>query len=181
MHRGEKFKLLFKMLIILQAIVDGDPPDLPEHGYSVAAQNFVKGCLDKEPKRRPTYAMLLQHEWLKPLSKPTTITEEDEEEDESTPATESSDSFEVEEVKSNTSEKVESEMNKSLRLPDNVVDQEVAEWVLQAVEKRKLGKLGKATKPALHAAPLDAVVSPAHERGRLLHSDSTISVASAPE
>lgn len=182
---AKKVKFLFKILIILQAIVDGEPPDLPEQGFSVAARSFVKGCLDKEPKRRPTYAMLLQHEWLKPLSKPTTITEEDEEEDEeeSTPATESEDSFvgeiiEVTEITSESPEKTESEMSKSLRLSDNVVDVEVAEWVLQAIEKRKLGKLGNATKPALHAAPLDVVASPVHERSRF-HDDS--SVSSAPE
>ena len=55
-------------------------------------------------------------------------------------------------------------MSKSLKLPENVVDQEVAEWVLQAIEKRRLGKMAKAEKPALHAAPLDAVVSPMTER-----------------
>jgi len=30
----------------------------------------VRGCLNKIPKLRPTYAMLLQHGWLAPLCKP---------------------------------------------------------------------------------------------------------------
>nr|GFD54304.1 hypothetical protein [Tanacetum cinerariifolium] len=33
-------------------------------------------------------------------------------------------------------------------------------WVKDAIDKRKRGVLGKAPKPALHAAPLDAVSSP---------------------
>lgn len=166
--------LVFMILTNIQAIVDGEPPDLPGHGFSVAARNFVKGCLDKEPKRRPTYAMLLQHEWLRPLSKPMTITEEDEEEGSSTPVSESGNSSEGE----GKSELSDSEMSRSLKLPPNVIDQEVAEWVLQAIEKRKAGKLGKAAKPALHAAPLDAVASPANERVQLIQrpADSSVSV-----
>ena len=61
-----------------QAIVEGEPPALPE-GYSDTARDFVKGCLNKIPKLRPTYAMLLKHPWLQPFSKPETITEEAEE------------------------------------------------------------------------------------------------------
>ena len=41
------------------------------------------------------------------------------------------------------------------------VDKEVAEWVRAAMDRKAGGKMGKAAKPALHAAPLDAVpVSP---------------------
>jgi mitogen-activated protein kinase kinase len=121
----------------LQAIVEGDPPDLPSDGYSDAARNFVSGCLHKIPNLRPTYAKLLQHAWLAPLVKPTTIVEEDEDEEAMEAA---------EEVKSESA--------------TDVVDREVAEWVKQALEKRKLGKLGKNVKPALHAAPLNAVATP---------------------
>merc|ERR1711939_1254085 len=64
----------------LSAIVNGDPPDLPKDGYSDAARNFVHGCLNKIPKLRPTYAMLLQHVWLAPLAKPEAIMEEEEDE-----------------------------------------------------------------------------------------------------
>jgi len=101
--------------------------------------------------------MLLQHAWLAPLSKPTTITEEDEEIS-STPVSESGNSSDTE-AKSPTSEKSEGDMGNSLKLPDNVVDAEVSEWVLRALEKRRLGKLAKAEKPALHTAPLDAVAA----------------------
>jgi len=95
--------------------------------------------------------MLLQHEWLKLLSKPMTIAEEDEEDIGG-------------DITSETLDKSESDMNKDLKPSEIVVDQEVAEWVLQAIEKRKSGKLAKVVQPALHAAPLDAVVSPATER-----------------
>jgi len=121
--------------------------------------------------------MLLQHAWLVPLSKPTTITEEDEE-IASTPVSESGNSSDAE-AKSPTSEKSEGDMGKGLKLPDNVVDPDVAEWVLQALEKRRLGKLAKAEKPALHAAPLDAVANPTAERTLHLvqtQIDSAVSV-----
>lgn len=48
----------------LSAIVDGEPPRLPESGYSALAQDFVAKCLDKNPKKRPTYAALFEHPWL---------------------------------------------------------------------------------------------------------------------
>jgi mitogen-activated protein kinase kinase len=127
--------------------VDGDPPDLPEDGFSDAARNFVRGCLNKIPNLRPTYAMLLQHAWLAPLVKPATIAEEDEEE-------------------------AEAAANGDIDLPNPptptvassnevVYDKEVADWVKETLEKKKNGTLGKgAQKPALHAAPLDAIPSP---------------------
>jgi len=119
----------------LSAIVDGEPPDLPEEGFSPLARDFVRGCLNKIPKLRPTYAMLLQHGWLAPLSKPVTIPEADEEGGASTP-----------EIKSGTE------------------DKEVSEWVLKSLEKRKKGLVGESKKPALHTAPLDRV-SPAVSPG----------------
>ncbi|KAL8741638.1 MAG: hypothetical protein Q9184_008361, partial [Pyrenodesmia sp. 2 TL-2023] len=42
----------------------------------------------------------------------------------------------------------------------SVLDQEIADWVKRAMERRRNGTLGKKSKPALHAAPLDAVPSP---------------------
>lgn len=45
-----------------------------------------------------------------------------------------------------------------------IVDKEVADWVVEAIQKKKNGTMGKGRnveKPALHAAPLDAVPSPA--------------------
>jgi len=166
----------------IQAIVDGDPPDLPKQGFSGAARDFVRGCLNKIANLRPTYAMLLQHTWLAPLSKPTTITEEDEEAI-STPVSELGNWSDTEAI-SSVPEKCEGDINKSLKLPDDVVDREVSEWVLQALEKRRLGKLAKAEKPALHAAPLDAVSSPIAERAsyRLqLPTDSAVSDTPATE
>jgi len=75
--------------------------------------------------------MLLRHAWLALLLKPPTITEEDEE--------------------------------ASRNLSDNeatapgIVDKEIAEWVSAAMERKRNGTLGKKARPALHAAPLDAV------------------------
>jgi mitogen-activated protein kinase kinase len=115
---------------------------LPTDGYSEAARNFVHACLNKIPKLRPNYAALLKHPWLKPLVKPVTITEEDEEEEDTTPS-----SITV------PSEAVET----SPTVRSDAVDPEVAAWVVQAIEKRKQGKMAKSEKPALHAAPLDAV------------------------
>ncbi len=92
--------------------------------------------------------MLLQHAWLAPLVKPETIAEEDEEEDE-----EAASKIMADEVAG----------DKGLSEPtEMVVDKEVADWVKGAIEKRKKGHLKGAEKPALHAAPLDAVQSPSH-------------------
>lgn len=46
---------------------------------------------------------------------------------------------------------------------EGFVDREVGEWVMGALDRRKRGVMGKAAKPALHAAPLDAVGSPPAE------------------
>ncbi|KAI9067246.1 kinase-like protein [Trametes sanguinea] len=47
----------------LTAIVDGDPPELPEH-FSDISKDFVARCLHKIPERRATYAELLEHPFL---------------------------------------------------------------------------------------------------------------------
>jgi len=73
--------------------------------------------------------MLLQHGWLAPLSKPEAIVEEDENE-------------EGEGLTIETS---------------GTEDKEVADWVLEALEKKKNGLMGISQKPALHAAPLDSI------------------------
>ncbi|KAL5412660.1 hypothetical protein PMIN03_004132 [Paraphaeosphaeria minitans] len=130
----------------LSAIVDGDPPDLPDEGYSETARDFVHGCLNKIPKMRPTYADLLEHPWLAPLIKPHTILEEDEEEVEAAVAAEP----DAAAGDKGTPEPIEA-----------VHDREVADWVKAAIERRRQGKLGKGVeKPALHAAPLDAISPP---------------------
>jgi len=97
----------------------------------------------KIPKLRPTYAMLLQHAWLAPLLKPPTISEDDEE---------------MAEV-----DGVDGIVPATEELGAATADKEVADWVLQALERRRSGQMGKKVKPALHAAPLDAVSSPVIE------------------
>lgn len=81
--------------------------------------------------------MLLRHPWLTPLLKPPTISEEDED-----------------------APGADSDPGGDSRSGPPVLDQEVADWVRCAMEKRKNGTMGKKLKPALHAAPLDAVPSP---------------------
>lgn len=85
---------------------------------------------------RPAYAMLLRHPWLADLGQPPTISEEEE---------------------------LESELHSPLTEKG---DKEVRDWVLGAIEKRKSriasgGKGPESEKPALHAAPLDVVITPA--------------------
>lgn len=114
--------------------MDGEPPDLPAERFSEAAREFVRGALNKIPKLRPTYVMLLRHAWLAPLLLPPTISEEDEEAAEDSATDEAA--------------------------APGVIDREVAQWVTDAMERKRNGTMGKKAKPALHAAPLDAVPSP---------------------
>ena len=92
--------------------------------------------------------MLLQHAWLAPLGNINTITEEDEDETETDQPQE---------------DKADSPVGDRVVGGDHDgeawVDKEVGLWVLGALEKKRLGKLGKHAKPALHAAPLDATAS----------------------
>ncbi|KAJ5819251.1 hypothetical protein N7474_004842 [Penicillium riverlandense] len=60
----------------LHAIVDGDPPTLPSTGYSEDAHNFIRACLDKNPKNRPSYGILIRHPWLAPLMQPPSESEQ---------------------------------------------------------------------------------------------------------
>lgn len=122
---------------IMQAIVEGEPPALPEEGYSDAARDFVASCLNKIPKLRPPYAMLLKHPWLKPLSKPQTITEEAEEGEEA--------------------DQVAEAVGK-MNLGSGTEDEEVAEWAKAALTRLASGDVEVVdTRPALHAAPLDSM------------------------
>ena len=43
----------------LTAIVNGDPPELPEERYSEIARDWVNRCLMHSPEKRATYAELL--------------------------------------------------------------------------------------------------------------------------
>jgi mitogen-activated protein kinase kinase len=118
--------------------VDGTPPDLPDDKFSPEAIEFVRGCLNKIPKLRPTYAMLLRHGWVAPLLKPPTISEDEEAEK----AAEAGDDV--------------SPGGMSNGAP-STADKEVAAWVKDAIERKRQGKLKEVKKPALHGAPLDAV------------------------
>ncbi|OAA47034.1 mitogen activated protein kinase kinase [Metarhizium rileyi] len=120
----------------LNAIVEGDPPDLPKEGYSETAQSFVSSCLHKVPKMRATYAMLLNHPWLQSFSKPQTIAEEAEEGDEAEKA-------------------AEAVSHLQLGKPA-AEDAQVAAWV-KAVLRGGNDKASDTSRPALHAAPLDSV------------------------
>jgi mitogen-activated protein kinase kinase len=82
------------------------------------------------------------------MIKPETITEEDEDEVAEAEAAEGG---------------VAAGDQGSAEPSDDVVDKEVADWVKDAIDKRRRGVLGKAPKPALHAAPLDAVSSPSQD------------------
>lgn len=131
----------------LSAIVEGDPPDLPSEGYSAAAKDFVRCCLNKIPTKRHTYPMLLMHPWIKPLGKPETITEEAEAEDAA-----ADDSL------------ADITGGLSISTPSGHVgeaDYEVAEWVKGVLDRKRQGLvMDSANRPALHAAPLDRL-SPA--------------------
>ncbi|KAK1758700.1 PaMKK3 MAPK kinase encoded by the PaMKK3 protein [Echria macrotheca] len=127
----------------LSAIVEGDPPDLPDEGYSASARDFVRSCLNKIPNKRHTYPMLLMHPWIKGLSKPETIAEDVEGENAA-----ADDAL------------ADATGTLDLNGPTNIVggDYEVAQWVHSVLERKRKGLLsGAATKPALHAAPLDSV------------------------
>jgi mitogen-activated protein kinase kinase len=129
----------------LQAIVEGQPPDLPDEGYSDTARAFVLSCLNKVPKLRPSYSALLASDWLKPLTKPEVITEDDEEVHEN-----------------NASAEAVAGAAGGLDLShSSTEDPEVAAWVNGVLEKKSKGDYGQTSaKPALHAAPLDAATSP---------------------
>lgn len=90
---------------------------------------------------RPTYAMLLRHAWLAPLMKPPTISEDSE--------AEAAAEARADAPSSSLPEPTDSH-------PDTA-DKEIADWVQSAIERKLSGKMGQAGKPALHAAPLDAV------------------------
>lgn len=129
-----------------QAIVEGDPPDLPAEGYSAVARDFVKSCLNKEPRKRHTYPMLLAHPWLKPLTKPETIAEDIEAE------------AAAEDALADVTGRLELDNSGISAGGDGSGDREVAEWVRAVLEKKRAGLLGDGQqKPALHAAPLDSV------------------------
>ena len=123
---------------------------MPE-GYSPTACDFVRSCLNKNPMKRYTYSMLLNHPWLKPLAQAATVIEEEDESE--------SDSDSDSDDGGKEDDEATSAVNK-LSLNDSGVagDAEVAAWVSKVLEQKKNDSNEAAnaasTKPALHAAPL---------------------------
>ncbi|KAJ9209951.1 hypothetical protein DTO166G4_8423 [Paecilomyces variotii] len=126
----------------LHAIVHGEPPSLPETGYSEEAHEFVRACLNKSPNGRPSYAMLLRHPWLAPLMQPPTASEAGGKGGDEVP-------------ESSTEESPKDIQSRQGNL--STEDKEVADWVKDALDRRQRGLLGVSEKPALHAVALDAV------------------------
>ncbi|KAI9264389.1 kinase-like domain-containing protein [Phascolomyces articulosus] len=52
------------MFAQLKAIVDEEPPTLPDH-FSNEARDFIAACLHKDADKRPSYAQLLEHPFIK--------------------------------------------------------------------------------------------------------------------
>lgn len=131
----ETFTNIFSQL---HAIVHGEPPSLPESGYSEEAHAFVQACLDKNPKNRPSYNMLLRHACLVPLMRPPTEAD----------ATEAA--------------AVEPGQAPPASMTE---DKEVADWVHQQLQRRKDGLLKDVEKPALHAVALDKMANSPTQEG----------------
>ena len=126
------------MLNLYQAIVDGDPPSLPSTGYSELAHDFVGQCLHKVPAQRPSYTRLINHPWLAELMQPPP-----------TPETAA--------VNGVAGLSIAGGAQPPGLAGVDTADPEVAAWVVKALERKKAGKVKGTAKPALHAAPLDAV------------------------
>ncbi|CAK7566344.1 MAG: MAP kinase kinase Wis1 [Sporothrix epigloea] len=129
----------------LSAIVNGEPPNMPE-GYSSTACDFVRSCLNKNPMKRHTYSMLLNHPWLKALVQAGNTIEE--------VAEPNSDSEDDDSGASaiNTLSLEDSDSKTCL-----AGDAEIAAWVKEVLERKQdesKESSNNASKPALHAAPL---------------------------
>ncbi|KAG1211502.1 hypothetical protein G6F35_010477 [Rhizopus arrhizus] len=61
-HYPYKYDNMFAQL---EAITNGEPPSLPSETFSIEARDFVAACLQKDPNKRPTYAELLEHPFIK--------------------------------------------------------------------------------------------------------------------
>ena len=104
--------------------------------------------------------MLLQHAWLAPVAKPATIMEEDEEAAEAAAEAEAAG-----EAAPASTDEAGGVGGVGADAKDGFHDREVGEWVLAALDRRRRGVMGKAAKPALHAAPLDTAAAVASEVG----------------
>jgi mitogen-activated protein kinase kinase len=111
--------------------------------------------------------MLLRHAWLAPLMQPPSIQEEEEDEEAescltSTPLSPSSEHRNAPSTNPDVDHEGHKDVGVGVSTGALTIDPEVGTWVLKAIEQRRLGRMGKSAKPALHAAPLDAV-SPGKE------------------
>lgn len=99
--------------------------------------------MNKIPKNRPTYDMLLKDPWLKPLGPHHTISEEDEDGENG----------------DGVGAATEGMRNLAVRPGEDAV---VAEWVAGVLARQGeggeegKGANGEGARPALHAAPLDS-------------------------
>ena len=100
--------------------------------------------------------MLIRHPWLAPLLQPPTISEDAEAEAEAEAEAAAAAAAAVPGAGDLLSGGTSVTVSDPLEGVDTA-DREVARWVLGAMERKKLGKMKGAAKPALHAAPLDAV------------------------
>ncbi|KAI9015665.1 kinase-like domain-containing protein [Phycomyces nitens] len=61
---GGKYPYTYdNMFAQLKAIVDEEPPTLPEE-FTPDAKDFISACLRKDPQKRPTYGELLEHPFI---------------------------------------------------------------------------------------------------------------------
>ena len=132
----------------MKAIVKGDPPQLPDEGYSDEAKNFVRSCLNKNASLRPSYSKLIRHPWLVSLMKPPTSGEEGS----PLPTTDGS--------KAATGPQETGVEPPTADYPHTppveIFDREVSDWVCGKLDQKLNGRSQKA-RPALHAVKLDAV------------------------
>jgi mitogen-activated protein kinase kinase len=144
------FFLTETLLTVIQAIVEGSPPDLPDC-FSANAKDFVKRCLVKDPSRRPTYALLLRHPWIAELDNINTITESEEDEEAIT----------IGKDGAAVQEKIETSPISGKVLAR--IDEDVSVWVANSLAARRGEKASgqeESKKPPMHAAPLDVIGTP---------------------
>lgn len=158
-----RFFVLFDTVTNIKpkAIVHGDPPSLPDEGFSEEAHNFVRRCLNKNAKLRPDYGMLLRHPWLAPLmERPSVGSEETPEgEEDSSEGSDVADEAdeEVDGVEGSGKDFISSAKPSTSRRQVETADKDVAEWVIDALERKNKDTKESKERPALHAVALDAV------------------------
>ena len=109
--------------------------------------------------------MLLQHAWLAPAAKPETIIEEDEEAAEAAAAEGADIPSAADSSVAPGPDAPNATSVQGVAAGEDFVDREVGEWVISALDRRRRGVMGKAAKPALHAAALDQTAAVAGDVG----------------